>query len=258
MAARRPRAARPAASATLVDIDDTDAVVAACDDAALVWMESPTNPALEIADIASDRRGRARRRGLRRRRQHLRHSPAPAAARRSAPTSSCTPRPSTSPATATSCSARVVTRDDELYGVLKGRRDLIGAMPGTLEAWLALRGLRTLHLRVERAQANAQASWCAGCGSTRRSPRCATPASAASSRSCSPRASWPPTCWSARRSCGCTRRRLGGVESTFERRRRWKTEAPTIPEALVRMSVGIEDVEDLWDDLSRALDGVTA
>ena len=50
----------------------------------------------------------------------------------------------------------VVTRDDELYGVLKGRRDMYGAIPGTLEAWLALRGLRTLPLRMERAQANAQ------------------------------------------------------------------------------------------------------
>ena len=35
----------------LVDITDTDAVVAACEDAALVWLESPTNPALEVADI---------------------------------------------------------------------------------------------------------------------------------------------------------------------------------------------------------------
>ena len=47
---------------------------------------------------------------------------------------------------------------------------------------------------------------------------------------------------------------LGGVESTFERRRRWKSEAATIPDALVRMSVGIEDVDDLWDDLAKALD----
>ncbi len=46
---------------------------------------------------------------------------------------------------------------------------------------------------------------------------------------------------------------LGGVESTLERRRRWPGEAATIPEGLVRMSVGIEDVEDLWDDLSQAL-----
>lgn len=47
---------------------------------------------------------------------------------------------------------------------------------------------------------------------------------------------------------------LGGVESTLERRRRWKGEATTIPEDLVRLSVGVEDVEDLWRDLSRALD----
>ena len=49
----------------------------------------------------------------------------------------------------------LVTRDDELHAVLKGRRDLLGAIPGTFETWLALRGLRTLPLRVERAQANA-------------------------------------------------------------------------------------------------------
>ena len=50
---------------------------------------------------------------------------------------------------------------------------------------------------------------------------------------------------------------LGGVESTFERRRRWRSEAATIPDALVRMSVGIEDVNDLWDDLVTALDDLT-
>ncbi len=49
---------------------------------------------------------------------------------------------------------------------------------------------------------------------------------------------------------------LGGVESTMERRRRWKTEAATIPEGLIRLSVGIEDVEDIWEDLSQALDVV--
>ena len=37
-------------TATLVDLTDTAAVVAACEDAALVWFESPTNPALEVAD----------------------------------------------------------------------------------------------------------------------------------------------------------------------------------------------------------------
>ncbi|MFD2792865.1 PLP-dependent transferase [Promicromonospora vindobonensis] len=46
---------------------------------------------------------------------------------------------------------------------------------------------------------------------------------------------------------------LGGVESMLERRRRWGTEAVTVPEDLLRLSVGIEDVEDLWQDLDRAL-----
>ena len=46
---------------------------------------------------------------------------------------------------------------------------------------------------------------------------------------------------------------LGGVESTLERRRRWKAEAATIPDGLVRLSVGVEDVEDLWEDLDRVL-----
>jgi cystathionine gamma-synthase len=43
--------ARGRLTAELVDITDTDAVVAACADAALVWLESPTNPALEVADL---------------------------------------------------------------------------------------------------------------------------------------------------------------------------------------------------------------
>ena len=49
---------------------------------------------------------------------------------------------------------------------------------------------------------------------------------------------------------------LGGVESTLERRRRWPEESPEVPDGLLRLSVGIEDVEDLWADLSAALDSV--
>ena len=47
---------------------------------------------------------------------------------------------------------------------------------------------------------------------------------------------------------------LGGVESQLERRRRIPSEPPQVPENLVRLSVGIEDVDDLWNDLSQALD----
>ena len=48
-----------------------------------------------------------------------------------------------------------VAHDVDLAGRLVEFRSTMGAVPGTFEAWLALRGLRTLHLRVERAQANA-------------------------------------------------------------------------------------------------------
>ena len=49
---------------------------------------------------------------------------------------------------------------------------------------------------------------------------------------------------------------LGGVESLIERRRRWAHENTGVPENLIRLSVGIEDVDDLWQDLKQALDSV--
>ena len=237
----------------LVDITDTEAVVAACTDAALVWLESPTNPALEVADI-----------------------PAITAAAHEAgayvvvDNTFATPllqRPLEDDVDLVVHSATkylaghsdvqmgaILTRDDELYGVLKGRRELIGAIPGPFEAWLTLRGLRTLHLRVERAQANAQEL-------TRRLED--HPALSevrypgfggivsivlAQGEVAADLLSRKTRLWVHATS-------LGGVESTLERRRRWKSEAATIPDGLVRLSVGVEDVEDLWDDLRAALDG---
>jgi cystathionine gamma-synthase len=46
---------------------------------------------------------------------------------------------------------------------------------------------------------------------------------------------------------------LGGVETLWERRRRWPSESPSVPENLIRLSVGCEDVEDLWEDIQKAL-----
>ena len=68
----------------------------------------------------------------------------------------------------------------------------------------------------------------------------------------------PPMRSSPPRSCGCHATSLGGVESTLERRRRWPTELPSVPEGLVRLSVGIEHVEDLWTDLEQALARLSA
>jgi cystathionine gamma-synthase len=46
------------------------------------------------------------------------------------------------------------------------------------------------------------------------------------------------------------------VESLWERRRRWPIESPSVPETLIRLSVGCEDVEDLWKDIEKALSAI--
>jgi len=238
--------------AELVDITDTAAVVAACDDASLVLIESPTNPALEVADIPA-----------------IVAAAHDAGAYVAVDNTFATPllqKPLELGADLSVHSATkylsghsdvvmgaVVTRDDELYGVLKGRRDLIGAVPGPMEAWLALRGMRTLHLRVERAQANAQTlvarlSEHPAIGEVR------YPGFGAIVSIVLAQGALAADLLTHKTSLWVHATSLGGVESTFERRRRWKTESQTIPEGLVRMSVGIEDVEDLWSDLLAALD----
>jgi cystathionine gamma-synthase len=244
--------ARGRLRATLVDVTDTDEVVAACADAALVWLESPTNPALEIADIPT-----------------IRAAAHDAGAYVVVDNTFATPllqRPLEMDVDLVVHSATkylaghsdallgaLVTRDDELYGVLKGRRDLVGAIPGTLEAWLALRGLRTLHLRVERAQANAQElvrrlADHPAVGEVR------YPGFGGIVSIVLAQGALAADLLVHKTKLWVHATSLGGVESTFERRRRWKTEPATIPDALVRMSVGVEDVEDLWADLERALD----
>ncbi|WP_104107212.1 PLP-dependent transferase [Nocardioides sp. 616] len=244
--------ARGRLTCELVDITDTAAVAAACDGAALVWLESPTNPALEIADIATITRAA--------------HE---AGAYVVVDNTFATPLLQTPLEdqvdlvvhSATKYLAghsdvlmgAVVTRDDELYAVLKGRRDLVGAVPGPFEAWLTLRGLRTLHLRVERAQANAQEL----VSRLREHPAISEVRYPGFGGIVSVVLAQGPLAadlLTRKTSLWVHATSLGGVESSFERRRRWKSEPATIPDALVRMSVGIEDVEDLWDDLRGALD----
>jgi cystathionine gamma-synthase len=238
----------------LVDITDTAAVVAACEDASLVIIESPTNPALEVADI-----------------------PAIVAAAHEAGAYVCVDNTFATPLlqqplalgadlvvhSATKylsghsdvVMGALVTADDELYAVLKGRRDLIGAVPGPMEAWLALRGMRTLHLRVERAQSNAQAL-VARLAQHPAISEVRYPGFGAIVSIVLAQGALAADLLTHKTSLWVHATSLGGVESTFERRRRWKTESQTIPESLVRMSVGIEDVEDLWSDLVGALDSL--
>jgi cystathionine gamma-synthase len=236
----------------LVDITDTEAVVDAVEDSALVWFESPTNPALEIADIAA-----------------IAAAAHAAGAYVVVDNTFATPinqRPLTMGADIVVHSATkylaghsdallgaVVTASDELFGVLKGRRDLLGAIPGTLEAWLAARGLRTLHLRVERAQQNAAEL----VRRLERHPAISQvryPGFGAIVSVVLAEGAMAADLLCRKTSLWVHATSLGGVESTLERRRRWKAEPATIPDGLVRLSVGIEDVDDLWADLEKALD----
>ncbi|HET8561491.1 MAG TPA: PLP-dependent aspartate aminotransferase family protein [Marmoricola sp.] len=245
--------ARGRLTARLVDITDTEEVAEACRDAALVWLESPTNPALELADVSTIARAA--------------HE---AGAHVVVDNTFATPllqQPLELGADLVVHSATkyiaghsdllmgaVVTRDDELHRVLKGRRDLTGAIPGAFEAWLALRGLRTLPLRVERAQANAQElvrrlQGAPHVAEVRYPGFGAIVGLVLDSGLAADLFQHKTRLWVYATS-------LGGVESTLERRRRWKSEPATIPEGLVRLSVGIEDVEDLWADLDQALDNL--
>ena len=263
--------ARRGIETVTVDIADTAAVLAAVRGtdrpADLLWVESPTNPMLEVADLPALVTGA--------------HA---AGALVAVDNTFATPlgqQPLTFGADVVVHSVTkylaghsdvvlgaTLTDSPELRAAMHSYRSLHGAVAGPWEVWLALRGLRTLALRVERSQANAaeiatrlaahQAvaevrhpslpddpghararEQLTGFGSViglrPRGGAAAADAVVAGVRL------WVP---------GTS---LGGVESLLERRRRFPTEAATVPEDLIRLSVGIEDVEDLWADLDAAL-----
>jgi cystathionine gamma-synthase len=255
-----------------VDIADTDAVVAALDGADLLLVESPTNPMLEVADLPAVL-GAARARGVRSVVDNTFATPLgqqPLLHGADIVLHSVTKYLA---GHSDVVLGALVTRDAELATTLRGHRTLHGAIAGPFEVWLALRGLRTLALRFERAQANAAElvrrladhpevaevrhpslpgdpgherakaqmnGFGAIIGVRPRERAGVGPVERADAVVDAVRLWLPATS-------------LGGVESMLERRRRWGTEAQTVPEDLLRLSVGIEDVEDLWADLDQAL-----
>jgi cystathionine gamma-synthase len=262
------RAARYRWQVRRVDVADTAEVLTAADGADVVWIESPTNPMIEIADLPE----------LGRR--------LPENALFVVDSTFATPllqRPLESGADIVLHSATKLLsgHSDVLLGALvtsahqpqpfealEALRRSFGAVPGPMEAYLALRGLRTLPLRLAQAQANAQilAERLAEHSRVQRvrfPGLPADPAHEVARRTMSgfgtlisidladekAAETFVDACslWGFATS-------LGGVESTLERRRRWVGEVPSVPEGLVRLSVGIEHVEDLWADLAQALD----
>jgi cystathionine beta-lyase/cystathionine gamma-synthase len=128
----------------------------------LVWFESPTNPLLKLVDIAGAAaavRERAAAGGRR-----------PLIVVDNTFASPAIQRPLTLGADIVFHSATkylsghtdtvvgvIATSDDELAQRLRFLQNAMGGVPGPLDCFLVLRGLRTLHLRVERSSANAAA-----------------------------------------------------------------------------------------------------
>jgi cystathionine gamma-synthase len=161
----------------------------------------------------------------------------------------------------------VSTRDSELRGRLEWTRRSIGGILAPDPAWLLLRGLRTLHVRLPRQVATAaelarrlaaHPDVCevhypglpghpdhqlalrqmpGGCGGVLAFEL----ADGATAGHCEDNV----------RLARCATS-LGGIETLIERRARIEPQG-RVPEGLLRLSVGLEHVDDLWTDLTRAI-----
>jgi len=167
----------------------------------------------------------------------------------------------------------VVSRDAGLVAELKAWRSSGGGIPGPFEAWLALRGLKTLPLRIARQSASALAIAEHLAGHPRVTavhypgvdgPGAGTTTSKLAWRQMpdgfGPLLSFevtPDGADAADKVVAASRLILpatsfGGVESTWERRARWPAE--TAPAGLIRLSVGVEPAADLITDIDDALE----
>jgi cystathionine gamma-synthase len=249
----------------LVDVTDTAAAAAAARRADLVWLESPTNPLLDIADL-----------------------PALCAAARdggalvAVDNTFATPLLQQPIALGAHLAVHSATKflgghSDLLLGLavadppelaerLRRRREVAGAVPGALETFLVLRGLRTLALRLEQGQRNAAdlARRLADHPAVTRVRYPGLPGHPGHARAAAQmtgfgavlgfevgtEAEANSVCDSVRVIRSATS--LGGVESTIERRAKLPGQEH-LPPGYLRLSVGCEHVDDLWDDLASAL-----
>ena len=159
------------------------------------------------------------------------------------------------------------TNDSALYNRLEQSRRYGGAIAGPFEAWIALRGVRTFALRMQRSQENALelATRLSKDGRVAKVRYPGLPTDVYHQMAKSFMKGFGAMisfdvkgtvdqvdlmCNGSRLITNATS--LGGVESIWERRRRWATESASVPENLIRLSVGIENVDDLWADIEHA------
>jgi len=255
----------------IVAADDTDAVLGASEGADMVWVESIANPLIVVADVPAIAAG-ARQRG----------------AITVVDATFATPlrqRPLDLGADIVLHSATkligghsdlllgaVVCKDPAHAELLVTYRHDHGSIPGALEAFLALRGLRTLAVRLDRAEASAAElarrlashphvarvnyPGLPGDPQHERASR-VLPNGSGSMLSLEIDGTAEQTeAFLARLRLLTHATSLGGVESLIERRARYAGDAAIVGPTLCRLSVGIENVEDLWADLDGAMRAV--
>ena len=234
-----------------VDITKTDEVIGAMKGAALVWLESPTNPCLDLADL-----------------------PQLIAAAKKLTVGVGVDNTFATPLVQQplSMGADIVmhsvtkflaghsdvvlgslsTSDSALFKRLDEARRFNGSIPGPFEAWLALRGIRTFPIRFRAAEKNAQ-QLLTRLQAHPKITKVRYPGFGAviSFEVDGSAEQAEKVCESSRLITHATS--LGGIESLWERRRRWALESPSVPEQLIRLSVGCEHVDDIWQDIEQAL-----
>jgi cystathionine gamma-lyase len=235
--------------------------------ARLLWIETPSNPTMEICDIAVLCQ-RAQRAGALVAVDNT--TATPLGQRPLALGADFSVASDTKSMTGHSdiVLGHVATRDRELLQKIEEWRTLVGGILGPMEAWLALRSIGTLPLRLERSCANAQRI--AEFLTTRPEVSSvlypglpAHPGHAIAARQMqhfgavlsfvlADKAAAEKFFAKAKLVTEATS--FGGTCTCAERRARWGGD--TVPDGFVRLSAGIEDAEDLIEDIAQALDSL--
>jgi cystathionine gamma-lyase len=247
--------------ALLVASGDPLAFAAAAEGAAIVWVETPTNPGLDVVDLRATSEACQRAGAL----LVVDNTLATAAGQDPFGLGADVVVVSATKATAGHHDAMIgiaAARDLAMIDKLRAARTVGGAIPGVLEAWLCARGLKTLELRMARISASALAI--AGDLETEvpvRYPGLTShPQHQLAARQM--RHFGPVVTFDlgtqARAETFCAHLEqvveatsFGGTETTLERRARWGGDA--VSPGLIRMSVGLEDPRIVLADLRRAL-----
>ena len=238
-----------------VDVVNTQSVIDAMKGAAFVWLESPTNPCLDVADLAT-LIAAAKKLGIGVGVDNTFATPLvqnPLAMGADIVMHSVTKFLS---GHSDVLMGSLSTNDPALLKRLQDSRNFTGSIPGPFETWLALRGLRTFPLRFNKSQENAKAL----VEKLKLHPKVSRvryPGFGAiiSFEVDGTAEATEKVCDSSRLIAHATS--LGGVESLWERRRRWPMESLSVPEQLIRLSVGCEHVDDIWDDIDGALASIS-